>query len=280
MTGEKRTRLPDRGVQRARRRRRVYVRSSQGLARRRGLADGARIRQRLRGLRRYLAMAARRLILSWEELAVLLQARHHAARTCATTKSSSRSTGRPIGTATGRDVEIFAFDHRMQLEEMEGATPEKIGAFKQLCLEAALKVQDGRPGYGILCDGRARPATRFMRRAGQACGSDDRWNGPGRGRSTLEPELGPDYGGLEEWPRDNVVKVLCFCHPDDDPRTCGRRRRRWCSACSTPLAATVWSSCWRSSPRRSARWTTRPRGSDPAVLRPWCLSRLVEARAR
>jgi 5-dehydro-2-deoxygluconokinase len=31
----------------------------------------------------------------------------------------------------------------------------------------------------------------------------------------LEPELGPDIGGLEEWPLDNVVKVLCFCHPSD-----------------------------------------------------------------
>jgi 5-dehydro-2-deoxygluconokinase len=25
-----------------------------------------------------------------------------------------------------------------------------------------------------------------------------------------------DYGGLSEWPRDQVVKVLCFCHPADD----------------------------------------------------------------
>ena len=32
----------------------------------------------------------------------------------------------------------------------------------------------------------------------------------------LEPELGSDFGGLSEWPRDQVVKVLCFCHPDDD----------------------------------------------------------------
>ena len=52
------------------------------------------------------------------------------------------------------EMRVFAFDHRMQLEEMPGATPEKIGAFKQLCLQAALEVQDGRPGYGILCDNR------------------------------------------------------------------------------------------------------------------------------
>jgi 5-dehydro-2-deoxygluconokinase len=31
----------------------------------------------------------------------------------------------------------------------------------------------------------------------------------------LEPELGSDYGGLKQWAREQVVKVLCFCHPDD-----------------------------------------------------------------
>ena len=34
---------------------------------------------------------------------------------------------------------------------------------------------------------------------------------------TLEPELGLDFGGLHEWAREDVVKVLCFCHPDDTP---------------------------------------------------------------
>ncbi|MBL1241122.1 MAG: DUF2090 domain-containing protein, partial [OCS116 cluster bacterium] len=32
---------------------------------------------------------------------------------------------------------------------------------------------------------------------------------------SLEPELGVDFGGLSEWPREHVVKVLCFCHPDN-----------------------------------------------------------------
>lgn len=31
----------------------------------------------------------------------------------------------------------------------------------------------------------------------------------------LEPELGPDCGGLVEWPLEHVVKVLSFYHPDD-----------------------------------------------------------------
>ncbi|MEZ5870126.1 MAG: 5-dehydro-2-deoxygluconokinase, partial [Defluviimonas denitrificans] len=51
-------------------------------------------------------------------------------------------------------LRTFAFDHRLQLEEMEGYTPAKGGAFKELCLDAALAVQRGRVGYGILCDNR------------------------------------------------------------------------------------------------------------------------------
>jgi 5-dehydro-2-deoxygluconokinase len=113
-------------------------------------------------------------------------------------------------------VQIFAFDHRMQLEEMDGATPEKIGAFKQLCLAAALKVAGGRSGYGILCDSRlGRDALYAASGTGLWIGRPVEW--PGSRPLALEPELGPDVGGLEEWPLDNVVKVLCFCHPSDSP---------------------------------------------------------------
>jgi 5-dehydro-2-deoxygluconokinase len=34
----------------------------------------------------------------------------------------------------------------------------------------------------------------------------------------LESEIGLDFGGLNEWPVDHVVKVLCFYHPDDDAK--------------------------------------------------------------
>ena len=44
---------------------------------------------------------------------------------------------------------------------------------------------------------------------------------PGSRPLELEPELGADLGGLREWARENVVKLLCFCHPDDDAETCG-----------------------------------------------------------
>lgn len=111
-------------------------------------------------------------------------------------------------------MRVFAFDHRMQLETLDGASADKIGAFKELCLEACLSVADGRKGYGLLCDSRlGRDA--LYKAAGQGLwiGRPVEW--PGSRPLELEPEIGPDYGGLSEWPLDHVVKCLCFYHPDD-----------------------------------------------------------------
>jgi 5-dehydro-2-deoxygluconokinase len=115
-------------------------------------------------------------------------------------------------------MRVFAFDHRMQFEEMDGATPEKIGRFKALCLGAASAAAGGRPGFGVLCDGRlGRDALYRAAGAGLWIGRPVEW--PGSRPLTLEPEIGPDLGGLVEWPRDHVVKCLCFAHPDDDAKT-------------------------------------------------------------
>ncbi len=114
-------------------------------------------------------------------------------------------------------MRVFAFDHRIQLEEMAqetGATDEKIGEFKELCLNAALEVSGGESGYGILCDGRlGRDALYRAAGTGLWIGRPTEW--PSSRPLELEPELGPDCGGLVEWPVENVVKVLCFYHPDD-----------------------------------------------------------------
>jgi 5-dehydro-2-deoxygluconokinase len=113
------------------------------------------------------------------------------------------------------ECRVFAFDHRLQLEDMEGYTPEKGGAFKELCLKAAIDVQAGRPGYGILCDNRiGKKALHAASGTGLWIGRPSEW--PGSRPLEFEPELGADCGGLSEWARENVVKVLCFCHPDDD----------------------------------------------------------------
>ena len=122
-------------------------------------------------------------------------------------------------------VKTFAFDHRVQLEEMEGYTLEKGSAFKELCLDAALRVQDGRPGFGILCD------NRIGRSALHKASGTGLWIGrptelPGSRPIEFEPELGDDLGGLREWAKENVVKLLVFCHPDDDEKTAGMQVAR------------------------------------------------------
>jgi 5-dehydro-2-deoxygluconokinase len=152
---------------------------------------------------------------SWEELQFFL-ARGvvtKALRKDAALEQIHWSTNRHKDWSTMR---VFAFDHRMQLEAMEGATPEKIGTFKTLCLKAALQVSDGQPGYGILCDSRlGRDALYAAAGTGLWIGHPVEW--PGSRPLTLEPEIGPDFGGLAEWPLEHVVKVLCFYHPDDTP---------------------------------------------------------------
>jgi 5-dehydro-2-deoxygluconokinase len=153
---------------------------------------------------------------SWEELRFFLS------RGVTTPALRKDATLEQIHWSTNRrgdwpEIRVFAFDHRMQMEELPGATPAKIGAFKQLCLDAALSVADGRPGYGILCDARlGRDA--LWRAAGTGL-----WIGrpvelPGSRPLRTEHEVGPDFGGLSEWPLDHVVKVLCICNPNDDAK--------------------------------------------------------------
>ncbi|MFM7446335.1 MAG: 2-deoxy-5-keto-D-gluconate 6-phosphate aldolase domain-containing protein, partial [Tabrizicola sp.] len=80
------------------------------------------------------------------------------------------------------------------------------------------QVANGQPGYGILCDSRlGRDALFQAAGTGLWIGRPVEW--PGSRPLTLEPELGPDFGGLQEWPLEHVVKVLCFYHPDDDAAT-------------------------------------------------------------
>ena len=115
-------------------------------------------------------------------------------------------------------VKTFAFDHRSQLEEIPGFTKEKGAAFKELCLDAALKVQDGRAGFGILCDNRiGRSALHRATGSGLWIGRPTEL--PGSRPIEFEPELGDDMGQFREWARENVVKLLVFCHPDDDDKT-------------------------------------------------------------
>jgi 5-dehydro-2-deoxygluconokinase len=94
-----------------------------------------------------------------------------------------------------------------------GADARRIEAFKTLCLAAAKRVAAGRHGYGILCD------RRLGERALHAAAGSGLWIGRPvelPGSRPLQLEIGADFGSaLAEWPREHVVKVLVFCHPDD-----------------------------------------------------------------
>lgn len=130
-------------------------------------------------------------------------------------------------------LRTFAFDHRKQLEEMAGYTPERGARFKELCLDAALQVQAGAAGYGILCDNRiGRSALHRASGSGLWIGRPTEW--PGSRPIALEPELVPDCGALNAWARENVVKLLVFCHPDDDAATRARQeatvQRLWAAS--------------------------------------------------
>ncbi|PVB61809.1 5-dehydro-2-deoxygluconokinase [Labrenzia sp. 011] len=157
---------------------------------------------------------------SWEELQFFLErgVRNRALRKDPELEQIHWSSNRHRTHGGDRStMRVFAFDHRVQLEQMAdetGASHERIAAFKSLCLDAALKVSDGRTGYGILCDSRlGREALYQAAGTGLWIGHPVEW--PTSRPLTLEPEIGPDFGGLAEWPTEHVVKVLCFYHPDD-----------------------------------------------------------------
>jgi len=111
-------------------------------------------------------------------------------------------------------LRALAIDHRAQLEAMDGASPEKISAFKVLAVKAAMRVADGQPGFGMLID------DKYGREALFAAGAArDFWIARPielPGSRPLQFEFSQDLGSrLIEWPVDHCIKVLCFYHPDD-----------------------------------------------------------------
>jgi len=123
-------------------------------------------------------------------------------------------------------IMALAIDHRIQLEKIAddaGANRERISAFKLLAVEAAVKVAAGRPGYGMLLDGK------YGREALFRALDHDLWIG----RPVEEPGSRPldfEFGGslaakLQEWPVAHTIKCLCFYHPDDPPEMKARQER-------------------------------------------------------
>ena len=120
----------------------------------------------------------------------------------------------------------LAIDHRAQLEKMadEAKAPrERISQFKRLAVEAAARVAAGRPGFGMLLDGK------YGREALFRAADHDFWIG----RPVEEPGARPldfEFGGslgakLIEWPIKHTIKCLCFYHPDDSAQMKARQER-------------------------------------------------------
>ena len=104
-----------------------------------------------------------------------------------------------------------------------GAPRERISAFKLLAVEAAAKVAAGRPGYGMLLDGK------YGREALFRAVDHDFWIGrpvEEPGSRPLDFEFGGSLGAkLQEWPIAHTIKCLCFYHPDDPPELKARQER-------------------------------------------------------
>jgi 5-dehydro-2-deoxygluconokinase len=112
----------------------------------------------------------------------------------------------------------LAIDHRMQLEAMAkeiGAPVERIPDFKVLAVQAAARVANGRPGFGMLLDGT------YGREALFRAADHPFWIGRPvelPGSRPLDFEGGGSLGAqLVEWPVGHTIKCLCFYHPDDPP---------------------------------------------------------------
>jgi 5-dehydro-2-deoxygluconokinase len=122
---------------------------------------------------------------------------------------------------------VLAIDHRAQFEELAaelGADLARVPAFKRLALQALDRVAGGNPGFGILLDGR------FGFDALAEAADTPYWIG----RPIEVPKSRPlEFEGaadvateLAEWPLNQVIKVLCLYHPDDEADLRDRQERQ------------------------------------------------------
>ncbi|MEM6608417.1 MAG: 5-dehydro-2-deoxygluconokinase [Pseudomonadota bacterium] len=112
------------------------------------------------------------------------------------------------------EVLAFAFDHRSQLEALCG-DPARIGVFKSLCADVLIAAQSRHPDkqFGALCDRRlGLRALEDIEDRGLWLATPVEWPGS----RPLRFEGGANIADfLREVPRSQVIKCLCFTHPDD-----------------------------------------------------------------
>ncbi|HEU5177747.1 MAG TPA: 5-dehydro-2-deoxygluconokinase [Burkholderiales bacterium] len=115
----------------------------------------------------------------------------------------------------------LAIDHRAQLEALadrHGAPRSRIDQFKVLAVDAALRVAQGRPGFGMLLD--STYGQKALYKAAKA--------GLWLARPVEKPGSRPldlEAFNLAEWPVTHTVKCLCFYHPADGEELKARQER-------------------------------------------------------
>ena len=162
---------------------------------------------------------------SWAELSFFLE---HGSPERALRKDAALSHIHWATTRRGETGELLALaiDHRAQLEAVTdrlGVPRARIEELKLLAVEAAARVADGRPGFGMLIDGI------YGRKAFPKAAQHGFWIGrpvEQPGSRPLDFDHMPDLGShLIEWPIGHTVKCLCFYHPDDDAALKARQER-------------------------------------------------------
>jgi 5-dehydro-2-deoxygluconokinase len=123
-------------------------------------------------------------------------------------------------------IMALAIDHRAQFEKIADdakAPRERISRFKRLAVDAAARIAKGRPGFGMLLDGK------YGREALFRAADHNFWIGrpvEEPGSRPLDFEDGGSLGAkLIEWPLAHTIKCLCFYHPDDPPEMKARQER-------------------------------------------------------
>ena len=116
--------------------------------------------------------------------------------------------------ATNRSAEwpnlkVFAFDQAGRFERMaadRNANPQIVSRFMELCFEATRQASRGSGGFGIVCDaGHGRDAA--FKASGTGLWIGRPANEFDSGSAERNQELGPDLGGLADWPLEHVVNA-------------------------------------------------------------------------
>lgn len=116
--------------------------------------------------------------------------------------------------ATNRSAEwpnlkVFAFDQADRFARMaagRNADLQVVSRFMELCLEATQQAARGRSGFGIVCDAKHGREAVF-KASGTGLWIGRPANEFDSSSAECNPELGPDFGGLADWPLEHVVNA-------------------------------------------------------------------------